>query len=82
MNLYLVERTDPIGYDAFESFVVVSESEEKARLYQPKEYATYLDTEEFHGWTNDSESLKVTLIGIALSEFKEGHCITTSFLNG
>lgn len=39
MNLYLIERTDKIGWDEYDSAVVCAESLEDAKKINPCEYA-------------------------------------------
>lgn len=57
MNIYLVERTDSVGYDEYDSFVVVAETEEEALNTTPSDYVT-LDS-----WVGSIQDLKVTLVG-------------------
>lgn len=89
MNIYLVERTDKVGYDGYDSFVVVSESEEKAKSYKPINIPMeMLDKHNFsnndwdNDWTNNPNSLVVTLIGEANTSLKEGTGILSSFNPG
>ena len=35
MNIYKVSRTDEVGYDEFDSFVVVAKSNARARMIMP-----------------------------------------------
>lgn len=38
MNLYLVERTDTVGWDEYSGMVVAAASEDAARLIHPSSY--------------------------------------------
>ena len=63
MNLYLVSRTDRVGYDEYDSMVVAAESEDAARLMKPaNEMAPYSG----QGWTDNPEALTVELISTSL----------------
>ena len=56
MNLYLVKRTNPVGYDEFDSAVIAEESASKARsVFQQLEWA-------------DDKYLVVSLIGYSSTE--------------
>lgn len=71
MKLYLVERTDKIGYDDYDSFVCWANSEEEARWMVPDpEYHMWKDGVFSHSyreqapapnysWTKDPKTLKV-----------------------
>lgn len=43
MNIYLVSRTDNIGYDEYDSIVVAAESEEDARIIDPSDFSGHVD---------------------------------------
>lgn len=70
MNLYLVERTDEIGYDEFVSIVVAARGEKEA-LEMKKDWGCC-----------PLPSLKVTQIGIAVGKFKAPQIIHESFAAG
>lgn len=55
MNYYLVYRTDSIGYEEYDSFVVSAETAEEAKQYNPSGY------EDSGSWP--SRSIKVTYLG-------------------
>lgn len=57
MKLYLISRTDRVGYDEHDSFVVAAESEENALSYSP-----YGDTD-YSTWTSRRDNLVVECIG-------------------
>lgn len=89
MNLYLVQRTDPIGYDEYDSFVCAAESEEQARKMLPfDEELVREETEEnirnliFWEWTNDLNKIKVEYIGKADEKYKKPTVILSSFNAG
>lgn len=62
MNLYLVSRTDRVGYDEYDSMVVAAENEDDARLMKPYNADGY----DWQDWTDHPETLTVELIGTAL----------------
>lgn len=72
MNIYLVERTDNFGYDEYNGFVCIAESENQARLMNPA-YDNKFDNNLYYNfsypyisdWVQDPNSLKVTKIGKA-----------------
>lgn len=67
MNLYLVKRTDSVGYDEYDSAVVAALDEESA-----KEEATEL-------WWNDAP---VTVKHVGFSDVKEPYVVLGSFNAG
>ena len=73
LKLFLLEISD-YGYDEYDSFVVVSESEELARTYHPSWRAA--------NWSSTCNTITVTEIGIANEKFSEGDKIITSFNAG
>ena len=70
MKIYLIERTDRIGYDEYDSIIVIAKDEAEALEYQPsgdKEFSDYSDS-----WTNTVDNIIVTLIGTATRGSKSG----------
>lgn len=74
MHIYLIERTDRVGYDEYDSAVVVAQSEEQAlellKKKHPNDYTTY------HCW-GDFKSviireLSLTAPAIILESFNAG----------
>lgn len=65
MNIYLVERTDEIGYDETDSYVCYAETEEEARIMFYPDPKDELDTI-FSSWIGieEKDTLEVTLLGI------------------
>lgn len=57
MKLYLVARTDDVGYDEYDSFVCAAQSEDGARNMTP-----YIGSPE--PWVIDTSQLKVQYLGI------------------
>lgn len=84
MNIYLIERSDIVNYDEYDSAIVISKSEEKAKYIHPNANNSTPEwwKDEWHSWTSDPKSLKVRLIGIAQPEFKEGEVICASYNAG
>lgn len=80
MNLYLLERTDAIDWDNYDSFVVASESEDNIRNLTPN--GKPLDPNDiWNSWANSIEDVKVTLIGTT-TVYKEGDIVISSFNAG
>lgn len=85
LKLFLV--TDPDGgyMDSYDSFVVVSASEDMAKLYNPKGHV-YPNHPNWHyagAWCNTPERVTVQYLGIATPrEFVEGEIILSSFNAG
>lgn len=57
MNLYLLERTDSVGYDEFDSIIVAAPSEAAARVIRPA--GGWVDTM----CNEDGVTLRITLVG-------------------
>ena len=61
MPIFLVERTDAVGYDEYDAVVVVAADEDEAKLVRPSSYDS--------GWgCLTPPPLQVTRIGIADDE--------------
>ena len=62
-NIYKVERADDVGYDEYDSFVIIAETESVARYTHPNgrdiEDASWYE----NSWPVTPEDLIVTLIG-------------------
>ena len=67
MNIYLLNRTDKWGYDDFDSFVVVAESDEEAKNLK----LGYCDGS---SWTTP-DKIKVTLLGVASPNVIKGEIL-------
>lgn len=89
MNIYLIERAENayIGYDEFDSAVVIADTEEQARLMHPDwepSWSPERELEEFsdyaHDWEDSPAKVRVTLIGTA--ERPERRVICASFNAG
>lgn len=74
MNIYKVERTDSAGYDEYESFVIVAETESVARYTHP----TGCDIEDAgrsaNSWPVVPEDLIVTLVGRTVGDVRGVIC--------
>jgi hypothetical protein len=84
MNIYLVERTDSVNYDEYDSFVCYAENEQKAIETFPKNNKSFSDYDEFYNcWIEISkiDTLKVTLVG-AHNGIKTPSVILSSFNAG
>ena len=78
IKLWLIKRTDPIGYDEFDSMIVAAPTEEEARTYHPNgvtrgykkdgywEYkylnSSYYPPPSWYGWGR-IEDLEVSYLG-------------------
>lgn len=60
MNLYLVKRTDRVGYDQYDAFVVAANSHVEAKKLLTKTYGGSDDL--YHQW---SDAVKSERIGIS-----------------
>ena len=81
MNIFKVERTDKVGYDEYDSFVIIAESENEARVTDPS--GKPVEDSIFSSWVKvrDLDKLIVTLIGVA-NEDQEPGIVLTSFNAG
>lgn len=86
MNIYHVERTDKCDYDEFSDFVCFANTEDEAKAmhpYGPEYYVFGSDgwrmiykglpkekADEYNGWTNSLDNVKVYHIGISLRDVK------------
>lgn len=61
MNLYLIKRTDHVGYDDYDALVVAAESEIKALSIEPE-----------MGWKAFAPTFTIELIGTARAITKAG----------
>ena len=76
MNIYLVKRTDFVGYDEFDAVVVYAANEDEAKLINPN---TYDDGHLTNPW---SEHLVVTYIGHTDDIYTKQGVILASFNAG
>lgn len=53
MNIYLVEQDTNTGYDTYDSFVCVAETEKEARETHPSFFVTHVKDGKWHGTYND-----------------------------
>lgn len=94
--VYVLTRSDEVGYDEFISCVVVHHSEDLARLihpdssikwtgdaWRPEWRGKYYDTilENCHGWVMP-HNVSVKRVGVADEGFEAGSIICTSFNAG
>ena len=73
MNIYIIKRTDAIGWDEYEGFVVVAKNEQEAREIASKEAADEGEDIWFnHAYTRCE--VVDTLVGprVVLSSFNAG----------
>lgn len=93
MNIYLVQQDIVKGYDTYDSFVCVAESEQEAREMHPSEYVTHHKDgvwysneyeHDFNDWVEfkDIDKVKVTSIGVAFHYKNNNKIIIASFNAG
>ena len=72
MNIYKVERTDTVGYDEFDSFIIIAPSLDIARETNPR--GEPVDNGSFSSWVSrkDIDSLEITRIGVADEDQQPG----------
>lgn len=71
MNIYLVKRDGPTGYDQYASFVVVAKTKQAARLTHPSKFKPSWDGHADSGWVNCNKVL-VTFLGAAHGSLEAG----------
>lgn len=84
MNIYLVDTVAKVDYDQYDSFVVVADSEEEAKATHPSTLYGEVQSENTDKddlWT-PFKDIRVELIGVADSEYKEKTVICSSFNAG
>lgn len=70
MNIYLVERDGPTGYDQYASFVVVAKTKQEARLTHPSSISSW-DGHATSGWVNCNK-VGVLFLGAAHGSLEAG----------
>jgi hypothetical protein len=70
MFIYRLSQTDNIGYDTYDSIVVIAASTDDAREILPSPYCAW--GERYSSWANSPDSVEVELIGVALHDSKPG----------
>ncbi len=60
MKLWLVRRTDPIGYDEWDAVVVAAETQDDAQYIHPSPYLKVFS--QHYGWAK-AETLSVEYLG-------------------
>ena len=87
--LYLVERTDKVTWDEYDSFVVCAESEDEARRVYPSGRMFFEDdmSEQSKryfksGWTDKIETLEVICVGLASVSLENRQVICASYNAG
>jgi len=82
MNIYLIERTDSVGYDEYESFVIAAKSEKEALSKNPSD--EWFLNMKISQWAS-KPYLKCTLLGKAVENVNlntQRGFITTSYRAG
>lgn len=87
--LYLVKRTDRIGWDEYDSFVVCAKSADEARRIHPDGESFFKEDlpDGFRDyfkwdWTEAIETLEVICIGVASPSLKKRQVICSSYNAG
>ena len=88
-SLYLVERTDKITWDEYDSFVVCAESEDEARRVHPSGLEFFEDDMSEQSkryfkssWTDKIETLEVICVGLASVSLENRQVICASYNAG
>jgi|WetSurMetagenome_2_1015567.scaffolds.fasta_scaffold106554_4 hypothetical protein len=86
MNIYRIYQTENVGYDTYDSAVVVAENEEEARMMNPAYKGTDTDIwplfmsnweDEYSGWASSPENVSVEKIGIAVPGLRKGPIVSS-----
>ena len=87
--LFLVKRTDKIGWDEYDSFVVCAKDADEARRVFPGGEVFFKDDEESRNyflwrwsWTDAIETLEVTCIGVASPRLERRQVVCASYNAG
>lgn len=80
MNIYLISQTENDDYDTYDSAVVIAPDEETARNMYPGN-GQPLEASCRYTWASSASNVKVTLVGTALPDAKQG-VICASFNAG
>jgi len=83
MNLYLIRRDGPTGWDEYEGAVVVAKDKAEACRIHPGGFSRFEDNDDIlmSGWV-PIEEINVTYIGKASPDLKPGEIILSSFHAG
>lgn len=88
-SLYLVERTNKIIWDQYDSFVVCAESEDEARRVHPSGRMFFEDDMSEQSkryfksdWTDKIETLEVICVGLASVSLENRQVICASYNAG
>lgn len=83
MNLYKLSQRQIVGYDTYDSCVVVAESADEARMILPSNYLTREDIEDgYDCWPTDPTVILVELLGTALDTLGKNRVVCASFNAG
>jgi len=66
-NIYLIETTEEIGYDEYDSCIVIAKNESEALIVAEKECCIYSSTIQLVGKANKSQEY-----GLLLGSFNAG----------
>lgn len=80
MNIYLIWQNENIGYNTYDSVVVVAEDKESAKLIHPNEISE--KPWGSRSWCNHPDDVKVELVGKYKGTKTEPHVILSSFNAG
>lgn len=95
LKLYLIYQSQNVGYDTYDSAVVVAENEDEARDIHPSDSVkNYSDTKDlpydstgrwdymFGSWAKSPEYVTAEYIGEASPHLKKGTVVCSSFNAG
>lgn len=74
LNIYKVERTDSAGYDEYDSFVIIAETESVARYTHPNGCDIEDTGSSENTWPVMPEDLMVALVGHTIGDIRGVIC--------
>ena len=94
MNIYLISQSENLGYDTYDSAVVIAEDEYAARCVHPSDYYVFINNKSYFkysdgrlelqsdsAWVDNPYKVDVEFIGTA-SEDSLSRVVCTSFNAG
>lgn len=82
LYLYLIESTTNLGYDAYDSAVVVAATAAKAQLIHPNGKGEGVGSDMWGSWSTMVAGVKATRVGEAGPKLKAGEVVCASFNAG
>lgn len=87
MNIYLLTQSETIGYDVYDSMVVVAESAEEAKKIHPhddyiKDENPWEEDNDYYTWATSPDNVTAILIGTTNVEPHKNEKLTLSLQHG